>query len=259
MNINNLRHIVIPHSAFSDFSDRELYALNMVGHIFNETMALSKLTFISKGNLDQPQAVKHANMFQTIFFARLHAGKLHEARRAINDNEDIRNFLSKRCFPLMGEGKGKALLKNFNRMISECKWISDARNQDAMHFGLYEQLEPGVSEIKNNEIGFELIQSDFPANMLFLTSNVMTAVSFYYKGDSNDWLTGLEKLVNDIEQVHVALSHLIIASLDSLINSKRDDDIPEDERLKEGNIDPFATVSIDNFHIPFFFSDPDQT
>lgn len=255
VNNYNLKHIVIPHSAISDFTDREIYAINMIGHIYNETMTLSKLTFISKGTLNQPQAVKDANMFQAIFFARLHAGKLHEAQQAINKNPDIRSFLRNRCFSLIGEDRGKALLKQFNSKISDCKWISDARNKDAMHFGTFEQLKKGVQEIRNNNIGFEMIRGNLAMGTLFLTSNVMTALSFYHRVDAPDWQTGLAALIQDLEQVQDSLMDLISESLRSLINSKRDENLPEEGRLREHDIESFDVASIHDFHLPYFFSD----
>jgi len=255
VNNHNLTHIVIPHSAISDFTDREIYAINMLGHIYNETITLSKLTFISKGTLNQPQAIKDASMFQAIFFARLHAGKLHEAQQTINNNPDVRSFLFNRCFSLIGEDRGKALLKKFNSKTSDCKWLSDARNQDAMHFGTFEQLQKGVQEIRNNNIGFEMIRGDLAIGTLFLTSNVMTAISFYQRADPTDWLTGLENLIQDIEQVQESLMDLIIESLRSLINSKRDESLPEENRLCEQKIGSFDIASIHDFHLPYFFAD----
>ncbi|CAE6969554.1 hypothetical protein [Paraburkholderia domus] len=255
MNNYNLKHIVIPHSAISDFTDREIYAINMLGHMYNETITLSKLTFISKGTLNQPQAVRDANMFQTIFFARLHAGKLHEAQQTINKNPDIMSFLINRCFSLIGEDRGKALLKQFNSKISDCKWLSDARNKDAMHFGTFEQLQKGVQEIRENDIGFEMIRGNLAIGTLFLTSNVMTALSFYHRAEATDWLTGLKKLIQDIEQAQDSLMALISESLRSLINSKRDENLPEESRLREHNIESFDVASIHDFHLPYFFGE----
>jgi hypothetical protein len=255
VNNHNLKHIVIPHSAIADFTDREIYALNMLGHIYNETITLAKLTFISKGTLDQPQSVKYASMFQAIFFARLHAGKLHEAQQTINKNPDIRNFLNNRCFSLIGEDQSKALLKKFNSKISDCKWISDARNKDAMHFGTFDQLQKGVQEIRSNNIGFEIIRGNLAMGTLFLTSNIMTALSFYHRVDALDWQTGLADLIQDLEQVQDSLMDLISESLRSLINSKRDNNLPEAERLREHDIESFDVPSIHDFHLPYFFSD----
>ncbi|MFM0167664.1 hypothetical protein P0D75_34165 [Paraburkholderia sediminicola] len=255
MNNYNLKHIEIPHSAISDFTEREIYAINMLGHIYNETITLSKLTFISRGSLSQPQAVKDANMFQTIFFARLHAGKLHEAQQTINKNLDIRSFLTNRCFSLIGEDRGKALLKQFNSKISDCKWLSDARNKDAMHFGTFEQLKKGVQEIRKNEIGFEMIRGDLAMSTLFTTSNVMTAISFYHRADATDWLAGLNNLIQDIEQAQDSLMNLISESLRSFINSKRDENLPEESRLREHNIEFFDVASIHDYHLPYFFGD----
>ena len=227
----------------------------MLGHIYNETITLSKLTFISKGTLNQPQAVKDANMFQLILFARLHAGKLHEAQLTINNNPDIRAFLINRCFSLIGQDQGKILLRNFNSKISNCKWFSDARNMDAMHFGTFEQLQKKVNEIRNNKIGFEMIRGNLAIGTLFLTSNVMTALSFYHRADDTAWQAGLDNLIQDIEQVQDSLMDLIRESLRAIINSKRDESLPEENRLHERNIEPFDLADIHNFHLPYFFSD----
>lgn len=254
MNNHNLSHVVIPHSAISDFTDREIYAINMLGHIYNETITLSKLTLISRGTLDQPQAVKEANMFQAIFFARLHAGKLHEAQQTINNNPDIRSFLFNRCFSLIGEDRGKALLKKFNSKTSACKWLADARNQDAMHFGTFEQLQRGVDEIRNKNIGFEMIRGDLAIGTLFMTSNLMTAISFYHRANDTDWKTGLENLIQDIEQVQGSLMDLISEAIRSLMKSKRAESLPEESRLCEQNIESFDVASIHEFHLPYFFS-----
>ena len=252
---HNLTHIVIPHSAISDFTDREIYAINMLGHIYNETIILAKLTFISRGTLNQPQAVKDANMFHAIFFARLHAGKLHEAQQTINNNPDIRSFLINRCFSLIGEDRGKALLKKFNSKTSDCKWLSDAKNHDAMHFGTFEQLQKGVAEIRNNNIGFEMIRGKLVTGTLFLTSNVMTALSFYHRAHATDWHAGLENLIQNIEQIQDSLMDLISESLCSFINNKRDGNLPEENRLSEHDIESFDVASIHDFHLPYFFGE----
>jgi len=256
MNSSNTRtrHLEIPHTALADFADQEIYALNMLGHIYNETMALAKLTFVSKGTVDQPQAIKNANMFQTIFFARLHAGKLHEAQKTINGNRDIKEFLFNRCFPLIGEDRGRSLLRKFNVDASGCKWLSDARNMDAMHFGTFEQLQRGVKEIRTNEIGFEMIRGDLAMSTLFLTSSVMTATSFYYRADPANWQTGLENLISDIEQVQNSFVELVTVSLRALIDSKRDENLPEESRVRERDNESFNMPNIHNFHLPYFFA-----
>lgn len=254
MNNYNARYLEVPYSALVDFSDREIYALNMLGHIYNETMALAKLTFVSKGTIDQPQAIKNANMFHAIFFARLHAGKLHEAQKTINRNRDVKEFLFKRCFSLIGEERGKSLLKKFNADASGCKWLSDARNMDAMHFGTFEQLQRGVAEIRANEIGFEMIRGDLATSTLFLTSSVMTATSFYYRADPTNWQTGLENLISDIEQVQNSLVDLVTVSLRALIDSKRDENLPEESRVREHDNESFDMPNIHNFHLPYFYA-----
>ncbi|MDG0025987.1 hypothetical protein [Trinickia sp. Y13] len=254
MNNHNTRHLEIPYSALADFSDREIYALNMLGHIYNETMALAKFAFVSKGTMDQPQAIKDANMFQTILFARLHAGKLHETQKTINGNRDVKEFLFKRCFSLIGEDRGRSLLKKFNADASGCKWLSDARNMDAMHFGTFEQLRRGVEEIRTNEIGFEMIRGDLAMSTLFLTSSVMTATSFYYRADPANWQTGLENLISDIEQVQNSLVDLVTVSLRALIDSKRDENLPEESRVREQDNESFNMPNIHNFHLPYFFA-----
>ncbi|WP_431226801.1 hypothetical protein [Burkholderia contaminans] len=245
----------LPSAALSDFSDEELYSFNMLGHIYNETLALSKLIYISKGNQDDSETIKSGSMFHAIFFSRLHAGKLHEAHISINQNQHIRSFIKHRCFALMENGRGEHLLKRFNSTVSQCKWLANARNQDAMHFGTFEQFQQGINLLKINEIGFEFIEGELAMDMLYTSSNMMTALSFFHRAHNTDWKSGLENLINDLNSIQDALMDLINESIQSVIQRFDTNTIEFKMRVKKKDIKSFEKESIHNHHLPYFFSD----
>ncbi|WP_186200800.1 hypothetical protein [Burkholderia gladioli] len=258
MKNHTLEEYTLPFDSISHFTAEEIYSLQMLGHIYNETNALCKLTYINRGETDAINAIKSASMFHAVLFVRLHAGKLHEAHITINSNPHIRDFLKKRCFANMREERGAKLLKAFNSAVGRCKWLSDARNQDAMHFGTYENLQKGVSTIIENKIDFEYIKGTMAMETLFVTSNTMTSLSFFHRSDNEDWKSGLSTLLNDLESIQDALYDLIHESIDSIVTQYTKKSIAYKKRLKHKKIKSFDRPSIHKYHMPYFFDFDNQ-
>ncbi|MCA8328523.1 hypothetical protein [Burkholderia cepacia] len=248
-----LRHIKLPFPALSEFTDEEIYSLNMLGHMYNETMALSKLIYISKGNAGDPKTIRSGSMFHAIFFSRLHAGKLHEAHSTINNNRHIALFLKQKCFPLMENNRGQTLLKKFNQRISQCKWLTIARNQDAMHFGTFEQFSRGVDLLKKNEIGFEFIEGELAMDTLFISSNIMTALSFFHRAHDTDWHSGLENLIDDLNSIQDSLMDLINETIHAITQSNEGKSVEFNKRVKKKDIKSFQRNNVHDYQLPYFF------
>lgn len=253
MKKNSLEEYTIPFEAMADFTAEEIYSLQMLGHIYNETSTLCKLTYINRGDLNSTDAQKSASMFHAVFFARLHAGKLHESHITINNNLHVNEFLRKKCFSHMKEGRGKELIKSFNSKISKCKWLSDSRNQDAMHFGNFEQLNDGVQALIDNKIGFEYIRGKRVMENLFTTSNSMVSLSFFHRSNKADWKSGLLTLIDDLESIQDSLYDLINESVDALAMSYNNKNIKYKKRLKRKDLKFFEKQNIHTFQLPYFF------
>lgn len=246
-----LHKLKVPRATWDAFEADTRYSVLLLGQIFNETIMLHKLCLASRPGPDTTIAQTHAMFAQMSLLARLLCGKIYEAHKALTAVE-VKRFFFEVCFPLMPEGKGRELLKTFNRDVSTCRWLANARNGHAMHFPDSSQWAHAMSAMKDRKREFELIMGDTVGDSYFSSSADVAAISFYLEADSTDWQSGLQHFSDDVMKMTQSLNALIRHSLDAFFLQLLAKEIPKDRRAKIKNAKSFDRPAMRDCRIPFF-------
>ena len=166
----------------------------------------------------------------------------------------ISQFLRQQCFPCLQGIDGNAMLAAFNAAASASKWLPDARNRDAMHFATFEQSEPGLTVLARNRIGFEYVRGTAAGESLFLSSNTMASVSFFHRGNGDDWVDGLKTITDDLAHIHGLLSDLIHVALEGFVLKYDKSDVPYRRRVRVKAVGKFPRSGFNEFDLPYFFA-----
>ena len=127
----------IPLSHVIALSQHERYVYYMLGHFFNELMFLQKLLkFVIPTHDDTRPFRQQPESGQAMFVFRLAAGKLFEAKLALN-KEAMSAVLRESFLPLVPDAKER--LKEFNRSTENGKWLAGLRNDHSFHYPSFEQ------------------------------------------------------------------------------------------------------------------------
>lgn len=245
-----LRRIVIPYSAIAHLSKPDRYSLHLLGHIFNETIVLLKMTYatqVKRGTATEAETA--GGVCQATLFCRLLAGKIYEAQVRINSAE-VRAFLTSHCFPYMPDGTGNALQKAFNSAASTCKWLNGTRNGHAMHYPGYQQCEAALDSLERHDAGFEFIHGDQDGNLLYHSSDAMAGMAFFHEVDSDNWLAGAEAMINDLHRVGASLCEFIQVVLQNFVERMKS----ECESVTDKPLPAFNAPDFDHFEAPYFFT-----
>jgi hypothetical protein len=127
----------IPLAKVVALDAHERYAYYMLGHVFNELNCLRKLLKFAIPTHDDTRPLRQQpEMGQAMFIFRLAAGKLFEAKLALN--EEVLSAVLRRSFlPLVPDADTR--LKEFNRSTTKAKWLEGLRNEHSFHYPPYEQ------------------------------------------------------------------------------------------------------------------------
>ncbi|WP_175829686.1 hypothetical protein [Burkholderia cepacia] len=244
--------LTITRAHWKSISSEDRFALLLLGQIFNEIMILQKLMFTSHPNSEEnPQF--HAMSGQKQFMDRLTAGKIYEAHKVIN-SKSIKSFLTKSCFPALGEEDGKSLLKDFNQKVSGCKWLSGARNKHSMHFPSHQEWEAAINYLEKQKIGYSQFIGKTQAQNYYFASAQTALIAFYLDSGCDESHESATKLHDELLQLCASLLNLIristLAFMESLINSNN-----KIATIK--NTKKFTKPAMKDFKIPYFFDTTD--
>ncbi|WP_069269105.1 hypothetical protein [Paraburkholderia nodosa] len=249
-----LKRVIIPYAAIAELSKADCYSLHLLGHIFNETMALTKMMYaVQTKRDDSTEAETAAAVCQATLFCRILAGKIYEAQRRLNSKE-IHAFLSTYCFPHVPDRIGPALLSAFNSAASKCKWLNGARNGHAMHYPGVQHWEAGLKVLAENNAGFEFVCGELDGNMLYHSSDAMAGLAFFHEVDPGDWRTGAETMMNDLLQLGAHLGEFIQTALKSFISNAKDHDASSAKAVFEEALPSLDAPDFDQFEVPYFYS-----
>lgn len=171
----------IPMAKVSALDAHERYAYYMLGHFFNELMFLQKLLKFAIPTHDDSRPLRQQpEMGQTMFIFRLAAGKLFEAKLALN--EKVLSAVLRRSFlPLVADADTR--LKEFKRSTDKAKWLAGLRNEHSFHYPTYEQWSAIVEPA-----------DDWADDDIFMATQVQSGNVFYAGSDAlaQHWMFGRE-------------------------------------------------------------------
>ncbi len=145
--VNELR---IPLDAVKRLSNESRFSYYLLGHIFNELMALQKIvSFALPKHDDHRPARFRAELAQSLFLFRLASGKIWEASNAIRQTRELALTLRELVLPKMEDGPGR--LKALNAAVNAASWLSPMRNGMGFHFPKYQDWETHVTPKENWE------------------------------------------------------------------------------------------------------------
>ncbi|CAE6693774.1 hypothetical protein R69619_00376 [Paraburkholderia nemoris] len=249
-----LRRFVIPRAAIGHLSTSDVYSLHLLGHIFNETMALTRLIHAAQVKReDATDTEKAASVFHATFFARLLAGKIYEAQQRLNSAE-LKRFLSEHCFPHIPAGAGQSLLKSFNSAASNCNWLNSARNGHAMHYPSLEQWEPALTVLADNNAGFEFVCGLRDGETLYHSSDAMAGLAFFFEVDRNNWLAGAKAMIDELSEIGDRLGEFIQTALRTFVIRAQESSTPLSETVTIEQLPTFDRPNFERFEIPYFFT-----
>jgi hypothetical protein len=122
----------IPLERVSTLTAHQRYTYYLLGHIFNEMIALQKIIgFALPKHDDIRPARRNAEIAQVFFLFRMAASKIYEAQAAINSKE-VRDTLNELVFPFSPDLRDS--LRALNKAVGGATWLSRMRNGMGFHY-----------------------------------------------------------------------------------------------------------------------------
>ncbi|HEY0820821.1 MAG TPA: hypothetical protein VGD46_18680 [Rhizobacter sp.] len=247
-----IKRIKVPYGALERLSAQERYALFILGHIFNEIMALNRMVLLCqpKDTSLRSSAVKAGFSFNGMFYLRLLAGKLYESSLILRSKE-VSAFLKAHCFPHL-KFDGIATLKEFNKKTSQCKWLNAARNGHAMHYPTFEQTHPTLQRLQEGGAGFEFFVGDRHGETLFWSSDVLASAAFASEANSVDHGEALKQIFDDLNEISRLLLDLTAESINAFVVHHWRGDKKYSDAVKVRDVSTFEIPDFSRFELPYF-------
>lgn len=132
-----VRRIDVPVSQVKLLTQHERYAYYLLGHFFNELMFLQKLLHFAIPKHDDSRQLRQLPEYgQLMFIARIAAGKLWEAKRALEERDLSR--VIEASFLTLAQNSKQSLIA-WKRRIAKAKWPELLRNGHSFHYPKYSQ------------------------------------------------------------------------------------------------------------------------
>jgi hypothetical protein len=186
----------IPVKAVAELDDEERYTYYLLGHLFNELMALQKLLAYALPSFGQvDRELSEAEVSQVLFFFRIAAGKLWEATLALRQREVS---VSLRKSFLVSMNNGAAQLKQLNKAVAKMPYLKTLRDRHSFHY-------PSISDWK----------SHIQPNSTWVDDRVYVGEASgntFYEGSASvaqHWMFGLRDKDRPEESVEPMIAELI--------------------------------------------------
>jgi hypothetical protein len=245
-----LKKLKIPRTTWDELPTTTRYSVLLLGQVFNETMMLHKIAVASTPDWDDESPQSKAMFSQMNLITRLLSGKIYEAHKVIN-SKDVKEFFDV-CFPLMEDGQGKGLLKNFNVGISNCRWLAGARNGHVMHFPSNGEWAMAMAAMEAQKRSFELVMGDTLGDSFYSSSAEVAGIAFFLEADPTAYEKGLKYATQDLMQLSRLLTALLQETLDTYLLSLCDQGVAAARRAKIKDTKVFDRPAMKDCHLPFF-------
>lgn len=198
----SIKKVVVPLG--QDFSYGDKYSIYILGHIYNEIMFIQKLLVMARPRAESQSSAEQAdNVFVSMFFLRLLAGKLFEAGEILKRKE-VYNFILTKCWPAVAEEELPRCKEEFSstlRRINRSKWLNSARNGHAMHYPDMDQCRKAIERLESGNAGYEFFVGDNVGETLFRSSDIMAGASFIFEADDDNWQGGFREILDELSDV----------------------------------------------------------
>lgn len=135
-----IQQITIPIERVAALSAQQRYAYYVLGHVFNEMMALQKLVgFAIPKHRDARAHRSSPETAQLFLLFRLAASKIYEFKNIVNGKE-MKLSLDELVFS--EEPQLRDEIKKFNKSVSGAAWLSRLRNGMGFHYPSFEEWIP---------------------------------------------------------------------------------------------------------------------
>ncbi len=203
----------IPLDSIQALSPRQRYSYYLLGHIYNEMMALQKIVgFALPKHDDVRPARRNAEIAQALFLFRMAASKIYEAQAAINRRE-VQDTLGELVFAHKPELRES--LRSLNKAVGSAEWLSRMRNGMGFHYPKFSDWEPYTTPDANWVD--DVIYTGEQSGNTFFDSSATVAMQWmfaeyrgYEAAESVDLL--ISEIIQLIKQIN-AFSNLMSAEI----------------------------------------------
>lgn len=148
-----VQRITVSSDRVLALSPEERYAYYLLGHFFNELMLLQKLLAFALPKHDDNRPLRQQpEMGQALFLFRIAAGKMWEAKLALN-REVLSVVLRLSFLPLIPNGADR--LKLWQRRVADAAWLKNLRDGHSFHYPAFKDWRPlleGTGDWHDDEI-----------------------------------------------------------------------------------------------------------
>ena len=245
-----IRTLRIPAEAVKQLSHENRFAYYLLGHIFNELMALQKVVAFALPKHDDHRPARfRAELAQSLFLFRLASGKIWEASNAIRSKE-VAQLLLGLGLPQLEDGTAR--LKAVNKAVNDAAWLAPLRNGMSFHFPTYKDWQRFVTP----EDGWE-------DDLVFLGT---TSGNTFYDGSANvahHWMLDLYGLPDPMDAIDPLIDEMI--GLLRLMNNFLEDalgafvsDVLLSSNAQKSDTAKVISPEFEHVSIPFWTWMPDR-
>lgn len=171
------------------------YVLALIGHIFNDLMALQKLVLVMRPPRSATDVEKDAGVGLTTLMLRMLAGLTWEAINALNRKE-VAEGLQKNYFP---DTDLKDRWRSAMRFAHGLKWLNEMRNENAFHYP-QERDWPELQDPKYDEGAYSIVGTTY-GNTFFHWANVLATLPMLHRVNPSDPFEGLGSILDEIGEL----------------------------------------------------------
>ena len=248
-----IKRIVVPYGVVSQLNRPDRYAFLILGHIFNEIMALQRLALMCnlKGSRKRSKAEQAGGTFNSLFILRILSGKLYESSLVINGKE-VSSFLKSHCFQHL-KFDGVAELRRFNKLASGNKWLNAARNGHSMHYPTLQHAAKALDAMDAGKAGFEFFVGGKHGETLYWSSDVLAGTAFAFEADEKNYGTGLSKIFDDLVELSRILLNITAECLNGfVVHLRHGEDTEYAKKVRVLDVKEFEIPNFSEFEMPYF-------
>lgn len=237
--------IRIPVDAVKRLTAEERFAYYLLGHIYNELMCLQKLLgHALPKHEDLRPARRDPEFGQAVFLFRVAAGKLWEAKLAL-DGKEVSTTLRNRIFPLQSDGMNS--WKALNASINAAGWLVPWRNGIGFHFPTFDKWRVHTTP-DENWVDDVIFLGETKGNLFCHSSeSIAMAWMFDWEGDKETFTNQQSKMIDQLITMITSMTDFLGEAIGTLVH----------EVILDGNgtnelVGKVSAPEHDSFQLPFW-------
>jgi hypothetical protein len=187
--------LTVPADRVAALAADERYAYCMLGHMFNELMCLQKLLmFAIPKHGDRRPIRSQPEMGQALFFFRVAAGKLWEAKLALA-TKAFSTALNRSFLPLVPAADVR--LKTLRRRLDKSDWLRHLRDRHSFHYPTFEQWQALLSP-KDLTVDDDVYGSTQSGNVYYAGSDNVAQHWMFGQMNSDDPRGAVDPMIDEL-------------------------------------------------------------